>query len=98
MIEGLKPGKKWLTPPTKCPISDLIGAASQRRGTNHMLPPQGQRKERDMALNPALTVRVERKPGAFGDTMNEIRTWLDHTKIQPVSFKPVAQARQRRWV
>jgi hypothetical protein len=45
-----------------------------------------------MALNPVFTVCVERRPGAFGDTMNEIRTWLDHCKIQPVSFKPVAQA------
>jgi hypothetical protein len=45
-----------------------------------------------MALNPVVIVCVERKPGAFGDTMNEIRTWLDHCKIQPASFKPVAQA------
>ena len=45
-----------------------------------------------MALNPVFTVCVERKPGAFGDTMNEIRTWLDHCKIQPASFKPVALA------
>jgi hypothetical protein len=44
-----------------------------------------------MALNPAFTVCVERKPGAFGDTMNEIRTWLDHCKIKPASFMPVAQ-------
>jgi hypothetical protein len=45
-----------------------------------------------MALNPAFIVCVEMKPGAFGDTLNEIRTWLDHCKIQPASFKPVAQA------
>ena len=45
-----------------------------------------------MALNPAFNLCVERKPGAFGDTMNEIRTWLDHCNIQPASFKPVAQA------
>ena len=45
-----------------------------------------------MALNPAFIVCVERKPGTFGDTMNEIRTWLDHCKIQPTSFKLVAQA------
>ena len=44
-----------------------------------------------MALNPVFIVCVERKPGAFGDTMNKIRTWLDHCKIQPASFKPVAQ-------
>ncbi len=45
-----------------------------------------------MALNPVFTVCVDRKPGAFGDTMNEIRTCLDHCKIQPTSFKPIAQA------
>jgi hypothetical protein len=45
-----------------------------------------------MAFNPVLTVCVERKPGAFGDTMNEIRTWLDHCKIHPASFNPVAPA------
>ena len=45
-----------------------------------------------MALNPSIIVRIERKPGAFGDTMNEIRSWLDHCKIQPASFAPVAQA------
>ena len=45
-----------------------------------------------MPLNPAFIVCVERKPGAFGGTMNEIRTWLDHCKIQPASFKPVALA------
>ena len=45
-----------------------------------------------MALDPSFIVRIDRKPGAFGDTMNEIRTWLDHCKIQPASFKPVALA------
>ena len=40
-----------------------------------------------MALNPSFIVRMERKPGAFGDTMNEIRSWLDHRKIQPASFR-----------
>jgi len=45
-----------------------------------------------MALNPVFTVCVERKPGAFGDTMNEIRTWLDHCKIQPASFNSVFNA------
>ena len=24
--------------------------------------------------------------------MNEIRTWLDHRKIEPISFEPVANA------
>ena len=45
-----------------------------------------------MALNPSFIVRMERKPGAFGDTMNEIRSWLDHSKIHPASFNPVAPA------
>ena len=46
-----------------------------------------------MALNPPFGVRVEKKPDrSFGDIMNAIRTWLDHRKIEPVSFEPVARA------
>ena len=42
-----------------------------------------------MALIPRLFfVRIERTTEAFvGDTMNEIRSWLDHRKIQPASFR-----------
>jgi hypothetical protein len=42
-----------------------------------------------MALNPCI-VRVEEIPEtgmSFGDTMNDIRTWLDHHNIDPVVFK-----------
>jgi hypothetical protein len=47
-----------------------------------------------MALDPPFVVRVEKKPaGSFGETMNVIRSWLDHRQIQPVSFTPVANAR-----
>jgi hypothetical protein len=46
-----------------------------------------------MALNSPFVVRVEKKPeSSFGDIMNAIRTWLDHRKIEPVSFEPVARA------
>jgi len=46
-----------------------------------------------MALDPPFVVRVEKKPdGSFVDIMNAIRTWLDHRKIEPVSFVPVAKA------
>jgi hypothetical protein len=46
-----------------------------------------------MALNPPFVVRVEKKPeGSFGGIMSEIRAWLDHWKIEPVSFRPVAKA------
>ena len=46
-----------------------------------------------MALNSPLVVRVEKKPeGSFGEIMNAIRTWLDHRKIEPISFQPVAKA------
>jgi hypothetical protein len=52
-----------------------------------------QRKERVMALDPSFVVRVEKKPElSFGEIMNGIRTWLDHRKIEPVSFEPVAKA------
>jgi hypothetical protein len=38
-------------------------------------------------------VRVEKKPeSSFGAAMNDIRAWLDHHKIEPTSFKPVAKA------
>jgi hypothetical protein len=38
-------------------------------------------------------VRVEKKPeSSFGEIMNAIRTWLDHRKIEPISFQPVAKA------
>jgi RNA polymerase sigma-70 factor (ECF subfamily) len=47
-----------------------------------------------MALSPAFVVRVEKRPeGSFGETINVIRSWLDHRHIQPVSFTPVANAR-----
>jgi hypothetical protein len=46
-----------------------------------------------MALDPLFVVLVEKHPGgSFGETMNVIRSWLDHRKIQPASFTPVAQA------
>jgi hypothetical protein len=46
-----------------------------------------------MALDPFFVVRVEKKPdGSFGDIMNAIRAWLDHRKIEPISFAPVAKA------
>ncbi len=47
-----------------------------------------------MAPDPTFVVRVEKQPdGTFGGTMNFIRIWLDHRHIQPVSVKPVANAR-----
>ena len=44
-----------------------------------------------MALNPHFVVRVEKQPGglSLGETMNVIRSWLDHRKIQPASFNSV---------
>jgi hypothetical protein len=46
-----------------------------------------------MTLNRPFVVRVEKQPErSFGEIMNAIRTWLDHRKIEPVSFEPVAKA------
>jgi RNA polymerase sigma-70 factor (ECF subfamily) len=46
-----------------------------------------------MTLNPPFVVRVEKKPErSFREIMNDIRTWLDHRQIEPISFKPVAKA------
>ena len=51
-----------------------------------------------MALDPPFVVQIETKPGepkgSFGETMNTVRTWLDHRHIQPVSFNPVANAQR----
>ena len=50
-----------------------------------------------MALDPPFVVQIETKPGeprgSFGETMNTVRTWLDHRHIQPVSFLPITNAR-----
>ena len=42
-----------------------------------------------MALASTIVVRVEKPPGglSFGENMNAIRSWLDHRKIQPASFR-----------
>src|SRR5262249_18870095 len=41
-----------------------------------------------MALNPRFIARIEKRlPGSFGDTMNDLRSWLDHNKIEPALFK-----------
>jgi hypothetical protein len=48
-----------------------------------------------MALDPPFVVRVEKQTGesSFGETLNSIRSWLDHRHIQPASFNPVTNAR-----
>jgi hypothetical protein len=50
-----------------------------------------------MALDPPFVVQIETKPGepggSFGETMNTVRTWLDHRHIRPVSFLPITNAR-----
>ena len=40
-----------------------------------------------MTLDSSLTVRVERHNTALSNAMNEMRTWLDNTGLQPVEFK-----------
>ena len=38
------------------------------------------------------TVRIEKPPTtSFGRTMNEVRQWLDHHKIQPTDFRPIPE-------
>ena len=47
-----------------------------------------------MALDPPFVVRVEKQSGgsSFGGTMDNIRSWLDHRKIQPALFNSVFNA------
>jgi hypothetical protein len=45
-----------------------------------------------MTLRSPFIVRVEEIPEtgiSFGDTLNDIRTWLDHHHIEPVVFKTI---------
>ena len=45
-----------------------------------------------MALNYPFAVYIQKQShGSFGETMNDIRSWLDHHKMQPVSFKAAAR-------
>ena len=44
-------------------------------------------------LDCPFLVQIENVPGKpFGQTMNEVRIWLDHHQIESVSFMPVTQA------
>jgi hypothetical protein len=44
-----------------------------------------------MALSPPFVIYTQKQPhGSFGETMNDIRSWLDHHKMQPVLFKAAA--------
>ena len=43
-----------------------------------------------MTLSPPFSVRVAKPETAIADAMNEMRTWLDNTRLQPVQFKIVA--------
>jgi hypothetical protein len=40
-----------------------------------------------MALNPPFTIRIEKPENALGETMNEMRAWLDEHRVQPMHFK-----------
>jgi RNA polymerase sigma-70 factor, ECF subfamily len=47
-----------------------------------------------MLLASPIVVRVEKQPGglSFGESMNAIRSWLDHRQIEPTSFTSIANA------
>ena len=72
----------------------LVCPARDAAPTESPYAPASQAKEgaRNDAQSP-FVVRVEKKPErSFREIMNDIRTWLDHCKIEPISFKPVAKA------
>ena len=48
-----------------------------------------------MALNSPFVVRINHIPEtgkSFGETMNNVRTWLDHHQIRPVDFKTITRS------
>lgn len=40
-----------------------------------------------MELDPPFTIRIEKPETALAETMNEMRSWLDKHKVEPVEFK-----------
>ena len=40
-----------------------------------------------MALNPPFTIRIKKPETLMAETMNEMRSWLDKHRVQPVEFK-----------
>jgi hypothetical protein len=40
-----------------------------------------------MALDPPVTIRIEKPEAALAETMAEMRTWFDKHRVQPVGFK-----------
>jgi hypothetical protein len=51
-----------------------------------------------MALGPPFVVRIEKKPGgSLSEAMSNARYWLDHRKIESVSFKTIAEADSDFW-
>jgi len=42
-----------------------------------------------MTLSTPFAVGVEKPEAALADAMNEMRTWLRNTRLQPVEFKIV---------
>ena len=48
-----------------------------------------------MTLISPRTVVLENSVPSFGDSMRKIRSWLDHNKIQPVTFKIISAGVRR---
>jgi hypothetical protein len=44
-------------------------------------------KTLQMMIDPPITVRLERHQTALANAMNEMRAWLDNTRLQPSQFK-----------
>jgi hypothetical protein len=45
-----------------------------------------------MMRDPPFTVRVEKPGTTLTESMKEMRTWLDHTAIEPINFNIAATA------
>jgi hypothetical protein len=47
--------------------------------------------------DPATILVLVPEGDSLGDTMNQIRSWLDSNKVQPSVFKPVSGGRDRAY-
>lgn len=46
-----------------------------------------------MTLKSPVSVQIENHEASFGDLMNQIRSWLDTHRIEPVEFKSETRSR-----
>jgi hypothetical protein len=77
--------RRWAA--AQVPLGSFRGYPLNHRAGRVALLPLWHREERQMALKPPFTVRVEKPETALAETMNDMRSWLDKHQVRPIEFK-----------